>query len=176
MTPRALLGLVLLTLVAPAWALERVTLQLKWTHAFQFAGYYAAKELGYYDEAGLDVHIVPARPELNPVEEVLSGRAEFGVGSSSLLRARQAGQPVVALAVIFQHSPLVLVARQDHPLQGIHDLAGKAIMLEPQSEELIAHLRRELVPMAGVKLLPHSYSIKDLITGRVAAMSAYASL
>jgi ABC-type nitrate/sulfonate/bicarbonate transport system substrate-binding protein len=35
--------------------LERVTLQLKWKHQFQFAGYYAAKEKGFYQEAGLDV-------------------------------------------------------------------------------------------------------------------------
>ena len=43
--------------LAPAWALETVTLQLKWSHAFQFAGYYAAVEKGYYREAGLDVRL-----------------------------------------------------------------------------------------------------------------------
>ena len=41
----------------PAWSLEQVTLQLKWQHQFQFAGYYAALEKGYYDEVGLDVQI-----------------------------------------------------------------------------------------------------------------------
>ena len=167
--------LVMAVLAAPAWALETVTLQLKWTHAFQFAGYYAAQELGYYREAGLDVRIVPANPKLNPVDEVLAGRAEFGVGTSSLLLARQAGKPVVVLAVIFQHSPLVLIARKTHPLQSIHDLAGKPVMLEPQSEELIAYLRREKVRLEGMQLLPHSHVINDLATGRVAAMSAYAS-
>ncbi|MFO7535344.1 MAG: ABC transporter substrate-binding protein, partial [Kiritimatiellia bacterium] len=38
-------------------AADHVTLQLKWTHAFQFAGYYAALEKGYYRAAGLDVKI-----------------------------------------------------------------------------------------------------------------------
>lgn len=164
-------ALVMLTL--PAWALETVTLQLKWTHAFQFAGYYAAQELGYYREAGLDVQIKPADPKTNPIDEVLAGRAEFGVGTSSLLLARHSGKPVVVLSVIFQHSPLILIARQTHVLQSIHDLAGKSVMLEPQSEELIAYLRREKLPLEQIQLLPHSQSVDDLVTGRVAAMSAY---
>jgi diguanylate cyclase (GGDEF)-like protein/PAS domain S-box-containing protein len=69
----------------------------------------------------------------------------------------------------------VLIARRDGPLQDIHDLAGKAVMLEPQSEELIAYLRRERVPVEDLQLVPHSYSVRDLMDGRVAAMSAYAS-
>ncbi len=40
-------------------SLEPVTLQLKWKHQFQFAGYYMALEKGYYKEAGLDVTIQP---------------------------------------------------------------------------------------------------------------------
>jgi diguanylate cyclase (GGDEF)-like protein/PAS domain S-box-containing protein len=175
MTPRLLLGLVLLALAVPASGLDTVMLQLKWTHAFQFAGYYAALELGYYRQAGLDVQILPARPGLNPVDEVMAGRTQYGVGSSSLLLARQAGKPVVVLAAVFQHSPLVLIARQKHPLQAIHDLAGMPVMLEPQSEELIAYLRRERVPLDQFQLRAHSYSIKDLVDGKVAAMSAYAS-
>ena len=130
----------------PAQALETVSLQLKWSHAFQFAGYYAALEQGYYREAGLDVRLLEAGPGLDPLESVLSGQAQYGVGTSSLLLARAAGQPVVVLAVVFQHSPLVLVARQDltRPgTQGIHDLVGKRVMIEPQSDELVAYLKQE---------------------------------
>ena len=47
---------------ARASALEEVTLQLKWMHQFQFAGYYAAVQQGYYRDAGLNVSIVPATP------------------------------------------------------------------------------------------------------------------
>src|SRR3990167_5837791 len=98
--------------VSSAYALDAVTLQLKWTHAFQFAGYYAAKERGYYREAGLDVRINEALPGSDPVKTVLDGKAEFGVGTSALLLERKAGKPVVALAVIFQNSPYVLITRQ----------------------------------------------------------------
>lgn len=161
-----------------AHALDKVALQLKWSHAFQFAGYYAAVEKGYYRAAGLDVELLEAGPGVNPVESVLSGRAHYGVGNSSLLLARNAGKPVVALAVIFQHSPLVLVARQDGPDEGtrsVHDLVGKRVMIEPQSDELLAYLKQEGITPERIVQLPHSFELSDLVDGRVDAISAYVS-
>ncbi len=154
--------------------LERVTLQLKWTHAFQFAGYYAALEKGYYRAAGLDVKIVEAAPGVDPIRNVIEGRAQFGVGTSSLLLERKAGKPVVALAVIFQHSPYVLIARQEKAVQDIHDLIGKRIMLEPQSDEILAYLKKEGIPLERFTRVEHSYDPRDLIDGRVDAISGYA--
>ncbi len=167
----ALSGLLLGSL--PARALEQVTLQLKWTHAFQFAGYYAAKEQGYYREAGLDVDIREALPGVDPLREVLGGRAQYGVGTSSLLLERHAGKPVVALAVIFQHSAYVLVARLQSATQGIHDLVGKRVMLEPQSDELRAYLQQEGITPDRIIRLDHSYEPQDLIDGETDAMAAY---
>ena len=87
-----LLALLLLVPASRAGARENVTLQLKWHHAFQFAGYYAAKEKGFYDDAGLDVELLEAGPGIDPIEPVLEGRAQYGVSNSSLLLARHAGQ------------------------------------------------------------------------------------
>jgi diguanylate cyclase (GGDEF)-like protein len=178
---RRFLMAVLAGLLAPAgtaWALEQVALQLKWTHAFQFAGYYAALEKGYYREAGLDVRLFEATPGVDPLEAVLNGRAQYGVGTSSLLLARKSGKPVVVLATIFQHSPLVLVARQDDAskgTQGIHDIVGKRVMIEPQSDELIAYLKQEGIAPDRLDQVPHSFRPEDLIEGRVDAISAYVS-
>ncbi len=169
----ALLVLGVLLLCRPAHALESVTLQLKWTHAFQFAGYYAAQELGYYRAAGLDVKIEEALPGSDPVAKVLAGEAEYGVGNSNLLLARHAGQPVLVLAVIFQHSPLVMIARQKSPTQSIQDLVGVRAMIEPQSDELLAYLRQEGVPLERITQLEHSHNPQDLIDGKVDAISAY---
>jgi diguanylate cyclase (GGDEF)-like protein/PAS domain S-box-containing protein len=152
------------------YALDNVTLQLKWTHAFQFAGYYAAQEQGYYRDAGLIVTIKEALPAVDPVKEVIEGHAEYGVGSSSLLLERKAGKPVVALAVIFQHSPSVVIARHT---QSIHDVIDKRIMLEPQASELLAYLINEGIPLDHIKKLEHSYDPQDLINGKVDAISAY---
>lgn len=158
-----------------AQALDAVTLQLKWSHAFQFAGYYAAKEKGYYREAGLDVTIRPAAPGDDAITPVLDGTAQYGVGTSSLLLARNAGKPVVALAVIFQHSPLVLITPRRGATQGIHDLLGKRVMIEPHSDELLAYLKQEGIPYDGIHHVEHSFSPQDLIDGKVDAISAYAT-
>ena len=156
-----------------AHALDTVTLQLKWSHAFQFAGYYAAKEKGYYRDAGLDVDIQEASPGDDPLKIVLGGKAQYGVGNSSLLLVRNAGQPVVVLATIFQHSPVVFLARQQGPVQAIHDLAGKRLMIEPQSDELFAYLKHEGIPLASISQIEHSFKPQDLIDGKVDAISAY---
>ncbi|WP_051013719.1 diguanylate cyclase domain-containing protein [Pararhodospirillum photometricum] len=172
----ALVSLFVLCLLGPLQAaqpVERVVLHLKWTHAFQFAGYYAAQSLGYYREAGLDVDIREALPGTDVVQAVVADEGHYGIGTSSLLLARHAGHPVVALAVIFQHSPLVLVARSLFPGQTLHDLVGRRVMLEPQSEELLASLQKEGIAPGTLTLLDHSFDPQDLMEGMVDAMSAY---
>lgn len=151
------------------------TLQFKWSHGFQFAGYYAAVEKGFYRDVGLDVRLKEASPGLDVVEQVLSGKADFGVGTSGLLMAGKAGQPVVVLAAVFQHSPLVLIARRDSATQSIHDLVGKRVMIEAGGEELLAYLRRVQISSGQFTRLEHSFNPQDLIEGRVDAISAYSS-
>lgn len=160
-------------LATSAMATEQVRLQLKWRHQFQFAGYYAAEEKGYYREAGLDVKLIEAKPDTDVVAEVVAGRAEFGVGTSELVVARQQF-PVVALAVIMQHSPQVLLAHATK-VSSLHDLAGKKLMIEPHASELIAYLRAEGLGGDKIQIVPHSFSPQALIRGEVAGISAYST-
>ena len=119
MTKTWFLGLLLFSLAASA---EEVTLQLKWKHQFQFAGYYAAKEKGFYQEAGLDVNILEAQAGIDPVREVVAGRAQFGVGTSELILNRYRGDAITVLGVIFQHSPLSLITLTASGIDHIHKL------------------------------------------------------
>lgn len=155
--------------------LDPVSLQLKWTHCFQFAGYYAAEEQGYYRQAGLEVTLREAKPGQDIVGEVVSGRAQFGVGNSSLMIDRKRGQPVVVLAVVFQHSPSIIIARGQSPSMNIHDLAGKRMMIEDLTDELKAYLLREGIPADRITLLPHTFQLQDLADGKVDALTAYLS-
>ena len=165
--------LLVLLAVAPAFALEPVTLQLKWRNAFQFAGYYTALWKGYYRDAGFDVTIREAEPGQNVVDEVVAGRAQFGVGTSSLLLAWHGGKPVVVLGVVFQHSPYVVIARQEAGIGSIHDIVDKRLMLEPLSDEILAYLQREGIPMDRVTRQEHTFRVEDLIDGRTDAIAAY---
>ncbi len=168
-----LAALCLLLAAGAAGALESVTLQLKWQHQFQFAGYYMAQARGYYREAGLEVRIVEGRADTDPVAEVLAGRAQYGIGASELLLERSRGKPVVALAAVFQHSPLVLLARAGGPIRRPADLEGRRLMLLPTEAELFAFLRREQVKEERLQRVPHSFSAADLMAGKVDAVSGY---
>ena len=170
----ALLSIGALLITAPAHA-DALRLQLKWKHGFHFAGYYAAIAQGYYQEEGLQVELVEARPGVDAVANVLGGRATYGIGSSSLLLARAEGKPVVALAAIFQHSPLVLAMRRSGGAASVQDLVGKQVMIEPFADELYAYLGRDGVSRDQMQIVPHDFDVRSLIDGKVDAMSIYLS-
>ena len=160
----------------PVFALEKVSLQLKWSHAYQFAGYYVAQEKGYYESAGLDVDIRPLKPGMNIVEELTSGRANYGTGTSGLLVARQNGAPVVVLAAVYQHSPYVLIAKKFKQDQSIKDLNNKPILLRHLSDELLVYLKRENIDLANLSAAsPSMNTVEQLVSGKVSAISAYVS-
>ena len=166
----------LILFAQPAFALEKVTLQLKWTHAYQFAGYYAAQEQGYYEAAGLDVDIKALQPGKDVVLEVTSGKANFGVGTSGLLVSRQEGAPVVVLAAIFQHSPYVLIAKRFKENQSIQDLNEKPIILRRLSDELLVYLKRENISLSTVSAsTPGMDTVEQLLSGKALAISGYIS-
>jgi ABC-type nitrate/sulfonate/bicarbonate transport system substrate-binding protein len=89
----------------PAAALDQVSLQLKWKHQFQFAGYYAARERGYYRDAGLDVEIREGGPDVDAMKAVEGGKADFGVCTTSILLEKLEAPRLVVLGVTFSILP-----------------------------------------------------------------------
>ncbi len=155
--------------------LQRIDLQLRWHHQFQFAGYYAALEKGYYREEGLEVRLHEAKAGIKPVEEVLAGRAQYAESNSDVLYARLQGKPVVALAAVFQHSPLVLLTLKSSAVHTPKDLVGKKVMLlNPRTDAYFhAMLRNESIRETELEMVPSSLDLEDLISGKVAAFNSY---
>lgn len=158
--------------------LQKVRVQLKWTHQFQFAGFYAAIEQGFFRDAGLDVELIEGGPLIDPVAVVAAGQAEFGIGNSALLIDFNKGQPVMAVAAILQHSPFVILARLDPTLRSVRDLEGKTLMGEAHSDELIAYLKTAGVDLSRIQMHPHTGDVTSLLGSewdQVDAMTAYIS-
>ncbi|BBN60456.1 hypothetical protein HVMH_2050 [Hydrogenovibrio marinus] len=107
--------------------LERVVLQLKWLHQFQFAGYYAAQKEGYFRDEGLKVDIRQRDIRKNNVEQVINGEAQYGIADSVLFLYLAKKRPVVIVAPIFQHSPQVLFTLKSSGLDSPYKLQGKKI-------------------------------------------------
>ncbi|MDB1125570.1 ABC transporter substrate-binding protein [Vibrio algarum] len=152
-----------------------VSIQLRWHHQFQFAGYYAALEKGFYRDEGLEVEIRKGDPEHQPVEEVLLGRAQYAQGNSEILYKRLQGKPLVALAAIFQHSPSVLITLKSSGIRSVHDLIGKKVMLanKHQDADFLTMLRNEGISTSQITAIASSFQLDDLITGKVDAFNSY---
>ena len=117
--------------------LTPVTLQLKWTHSAQFAGFYAAQTEGYYAAEGLDVKFVEGGPNIDPVAPVLNGTADFGVGAGiDIILQGAAGAPIEAVAVLYRRSPFVYFARADSGITGPEDFAGKVVQVSARSRPI----------------------------------------
>lgn len=172
----SLLALFCLCSGAHAENLQTVRLQLKWRHQFQFAGYYAAVEKGYFRQAGLKVELLAGGPGIDPLQPLVAGQADYAVLSPSVLLDRQRGMPVVVLAAIFQHSANVLMTRRDTGLFTPHDLEGKRIMLSTEPDpEIGAMLKNEGVSPDKLHIVPPNWSVEDLAAGRIDGQSAYLS-
>ena len=167
------IGLIINPLVAQKP--RNVTLHLTWKHQFQFAGYYAAIEKGYYREVGLEVKLVEAVEGQNPTEAVFNGSAEFGVCNTDILLARSKNKEPVILATIFQHSSQILLASKKSGIENVHDLIGKRIALGPNSADIIAFMNDERIPLEKCIIEQNVFDVNKLINGEIDAISAYST-
>jgi NitT/TauT family transport system substrate-binding protein len=112
---------------APA-ELKPIRLQLQWFPQAQFAGYFAAKDKGYYAEEGFDVTILPGAVEIVPATVVAGGQAEFGISwVPRMLAPRESGADGVVIAQVFQRSPTLQVSFKDKNITKPEDLKGKKV-------------------------------------------------
>lgn len=160
-----------------ASAVKRVSLQLKWHHQFQFAGYYAAKELGFFEAEGIEVDLVEGGPDIDALGRMLEGDADFAVAASEVLLARMTGEETVACAVIFQHSPYVLLSRRSDQLRRPSDLIGKRVAVSEAggAAQFRAMLIGEGIDPGKVGFTSGSWNLDDLIEGKVDAISGYST-
>ena len=158
--------------------LQKVSLQLIWKNQGQFVGYYVAKEKGFYRDAGFDVDIREFDFGMDVTRDVLSGKADFGVGRSSLVLEKMKGRDIYLLSTIFQHSPLMLLSLKRNDLKTVADLKGKRIMVADNMVGMAALtsmlLSNRVTPDSYIKQ-DQTFNIEDLINGKTDAVAAYVS-
>ncbi len=156
---------------------EKISIQLKWRHAFQFAGYYAAVELGYYRDEGLDVSLKEIEFGKDFVEQVLNGESEYGVSDSTLLVYHLKGMPVLLVNQFFQHSPLSFITRLDSGIVSPYEMIGKKVAFNTSNQgdaSLNALLLNTLGDLSKIREVQFNDSTyQDFIAGKVDVVSAY---
>ena len=164
----------LLTLNANS--LQKTSVQLMWLDQFEFAGFYMAKEKGFYENLGLDVELKKFNIETDVTKEVIEKRADFGTSSSSLLVDISENKDVLLLGSIFQSSPLILLALKDSNINYIQDIKNKKVMLTKEQQKfatLQSMLISKGITLNDVQVLDHSFNIDDLINKKTDLMLSY---
>lgn len=157
---------------------ENINLQLDWLHQFQFAGYYIAKEKGYYENNNLNVAINEFDYGLNLLDNVLKNKNTYSVGKSSLIIDKLQGKDPVLLAAIYQNSPMVLLSLKKNNISEISDLKNKKVMLTPDARaaaSINSMIKSQGIKLEDINFIPHSFKLNDLINGKTDAMGCYLS-
>ena len=111
-----------------AMAADKVTLQLKWVTQAQFAGYYVAKDKGFYAEEDLDVEIKPGGPDIAPPQVIAGGGADVIVEwMPAALATRERGVPLVNIAQPFKSSGMMLTCLKESGITSPEDFKGKTL-------------------------------------------------
>jgi NitT/TauT family transport system substrate-binding protein len=166
----AVLGVAAIAAAGTAQAADKVTLQLKWVTQAQFAGYYVAKDKGFYKEEGLDVTIKPGGPDVAPEQVLVGGGADVVVDwMPAALAAREKGAPMVNIAQPFKRSGLELTCRAETGIKKPEDLKGRTLGVWFSGNEYpflnwmgMLHFPTD-GSAAGVKVLKQGYNVDPLI-------------
>lgn len=177
---RPFLALALSLICLPALATDKVVLQLKWEHEFQFAGYYAALWQGYYEREGIEVEIrsaaTPDGKFLSPLDELVSGRADFAVGGTDVFISQGHGHDLKVLAPIFQRSPGALFTLENQPIDTVEQasrLRIAAIQSDDTRVEARAMFYMNGVDSERISFVNAPVSIESLLEDKADAIVTY---
>jgi NitT/TauT family transport system substrate-binding protein len=162
---------------APA-EMKPIRLQLQWFPQAQFAGYFAAKDQGFYADEGLDVTILPGAVEIVPATVVAGGQAEFGISwVPRMLAPRESGADPVVIGQVFQRSPTLQVSFKDKNITAPEQLKGKKVGSWGfgNEAELYAGLRKAgLDPdnPSDVSIVAQQFDMVAFVAGEIDAAQA----
>jgi len=161
-------------------AADKVVLQLKWEHEFQFAGYYAAKWQGYYQDAGLDVEIrgaiKPDKSILKPIDELQKGNVQFAIGAWDILIGKNKGLEPVVLAPIFQRSASAIFSLKETDISSLSKLSSlriAAIEFDATKVEVEALFRSQGFDLSKINFVDQPVTIDTLLEDKADAIVTY---
>ncbi|MSU92244.1 ABC transporter substrate-binding protein [Rhodobacteraceae bacterium 2CG4] len=167
------------TAASTAAAQDEVTLQLKWVTQAQFAGYYVAKDKGFYEEENLDVTIKSGGPDIAPEQVIAGGGADvITTWMAAGLAARERGVPLVNIAQPFKTGGLQLTCLKETGVETPDDFAGRTLGVWFFGNEYpfyawMAQLGLETdgADENGVTVLKQAFNVDPLLQGQADCIS-----
>jgi len=150
----------------PVSSQSLIRFRLQWTPQAQFAGYLVAKELGYYDQEGINVEIRPAGPDLKPQNTIAAGSDDIAVGvSNQIIAARSNGVPLKIIAQIYQDSANRYILKKNNSISSLKDLRGKKVglWLGGDEAEFVAMLKTAGMTLDDIVVVPEGFTIAPFL-------------
>jgi NitT/TauT family transport system substrate-binding protein len=155
---------------------QAVTLQLQWFAQAQFAGYYAAKDKGFYQDACLDVTIQEGGVDIVPQTVLAQGGADFAISwVPKALSSREQGAAIVDVAQVYQRSGTLQVSWADSGITTPADFKGKKVGnwgFGNEFEVFAAITKAGLDPASDVELVQQQFDMKGLLSREIDAAEA----
>ena len=155
--------------------LTPVKLQLQWLPQGQFAGYFAAQEQGYFEEAGLEVEIIPSGGDIVPQDALANGDVDYAIAwVPKVLGSIEAGANVTNIAQIFQRSGTLQVAWADSGIESVADFEGKKIGSWGFGNEweIFAAMAEEGLDSTTVEIITQDFNMNAFLSGDIDAAQA----
>ena len=162
---------------------DKVTVQLKWVHQAQFAGFYVAKAKGYYTAENLSVNFLEGGQGIDDVQALISGQADFAVvAPEDIFIQRSKGTPIKAIAVIYQRSAVVYISMVGSGIVRPSDFSGRTIAttgvggaVRDMALQFHALVNKLGLNRSTIRLVPYDPNYEDFISGRVDVSAAYST-
>lgn len=152
--------------------LTKVTSVSNWFAQAEHGGLYAAKEKGYYEEAGLDMTITPGGPQVSATQIVASGKAQFGMAQADeILLARQNGIPLVVVFASFQTNPQGIMVHNNQNIASAADLNGRQVYVN--SGAVYWEFLKKAYKLDDVQVMAYTGSLAPFLDDETTAIQGY---
>lgn len=160
--------------------LKAVRVQFGWLPDSHHAGFWIAKDKGYYEAEGLSVELTPGGLDSSPLKSVVSGAADIGQagGIEQLVSARAEGLPVRAIAAFHRVSPQALISLDRSPVRAASDLRGKRVAVAyGDAAELLFRefISRNGIPDDAMTLVPFRFDLTPLMDDKVDVVTGFST-
>jgi NitT/TauT family transport system substrate-binding protein len=156
------------------WGAEKIKFNLNWLPEGEHCGFFQAKAAGFYQQAGLDVTLLPGGPDINVPLLVGNGTVDLGMGSSfTTLNMVDQHIPGVTIASFFQKDPQTLVAHPDDGISTLADIKGRPVMIGKFSQQEFWRFLKQKFGFTDDQLRPYTYSAAPFLADPHAIQQGY---
>ncbi|WP_022962153.1 ABC transporter substrate-binding protein [Halopseudomonas pelagia] len=170
-----LLGSAMLALPTAASALEKISYRTNWFPQAEHGGWYEAANAGIYAQYGLEVDQQPGGPQINNLQLLVSGRADFVMlhSSGQVLKAIEEDLPVVAVAAFYQKDPQAIMTHKGVGHDRLEDLKGQPILLSQDAHQSFWPWLKQKYGYTDDQVRPYTFQMGPFIADSGLSQQCY---